>query len=53
VVFDEEINTLLKQEDIVKIYQVTENNMLGACRKNGRQYNNRTLKGMLYSKRKK
>jgi hypothetical protein len=33
--YSEEINTILKGEDIV-IYQVTENKMIGACRKNGR-----------------
>jgi hypothetical protein len=33
--YNEEINTLLKGEDS-KIYQVTENKMVGACRKNGR-----------------
>jgi hypothetical protein len=33
---NEKINALLKGEDIVKIYQVTENKMVGACRKNGR-----------------
>jgi hypothetical protein len=34
--YNEEINTLLKGKDIVKIYQATENEMVGACRKNGR-----------------
>jgi hypothetical protein len=36
--YNEEINTLLKGEDIVR-FTKSENKMVGACRKNGRLCN--------------
>jgi hypothetical protein len=49
--YKEEINTLLKGEDIVRFIR-SQNKMIGACRKDGRMPKI-MLKGRLYSKRRK